>query len=357
MRSFAVAASSASSPHAADAPLMTAAAIFGCAGPVLSGAERDFFRQVDPWGFILFARNIETPDQVRALTTALRDSVGRDAPILIDQEGGRVARLRPPQWRGWGPALDTADAAGLTEDERCEALRLRYALIGAELAGVGIDVNCAPLLDIRTPGAHDIIGDRALGTDADAVIRRGRAVHDGLLDAGVLPVIKHVPGHGRAGADSHLDLPVVDTPLAELAKTDFRPFAALADAPLAMTAHIVYPALDPDACATLSPIVIDHIRQTLGLTGLLMSDDLSMHALSGDFGQRTIRTLDAGCDLVLHCNGDMAEMQPIAAALRPLTPAAEARSTRALALRGRDIDAPPLAERYAGLAEKGGIHA
>ena len=336
---------------------MTAAAIFGCAGPVLSGAERDFFRDADPWGFILFARNIDTPDQVRALTAALRESVGRDAPILIDQEGGRVARLKPPHWRGWGPVLDTAENPALTEDERCEALRLRYILTGAELAAVGIDVNCAPLLDIRSPGAHDIIGDRALGTDAETVIRRGRAVMDGLLAAGVLPVIKHVPGHGRAGADSHLALPVVDTPLAELAETDFRPFAALADAPLAMTAHIVYPALDPDACATLSPIVIDHIRHTLGLTGLLMSDDLSMHALTGDFAERTTRTLDAGCDLVLHCNGDMAEMQAIAAALRPLTPVAEARATRALAMRGGTVDRAALDARYAALAAKGGIHA
>ncbi len=357
MPSFADEASIASCPRGADVAPVTAAAIFGCAGPVLSGAERSFFREVDPWGFILFARNIDTPDQVRALTAALREAVGRDAPILIDQEGGRVARLRPPHWRGWGPALDTAEAATLTEDERCEALRLRYALIGAELADVGIDVNCAPLLDIRAPGAHDIIGDRALGTDADAVIRRGRAVHDGLLDAGVLPVIKHVPGHGRAGADSHLDLPVVDTPLAELIETDFRPFAALADAPLAMTAHIVYPALDLDACATLSPIVISYIRQTLGLTGLLMSDDLSMHALTGDFGERTTRTLDAGCDLVLHCNGDMDEMQSIADALRPLTTAAEKRAAIALALRKGNADIPASEARYAALADKGGIHA
>ena len=336
---------------------MTAAAIFGCAGTDLSVDERAFFRDVDPWGFILFARNIDTPEQVRALTSALRDSVGRDAPILIDQEGGRVARLRPPHWRGWSPALDTASAEALDEDERCEALRLRYRLIGAELAGVGVDVNCAPLLDIPIPGAHDIIGDRALGSTVDEVIRRGRAVHDGLLDAGVLPVIKHVPGHGRSGADSHEALPRVDTSLDELRASDFRPFMALGDAPLAMTAHIVYEALDPDACATLSATVMRYIRETLGVSGLLMSDDLSMKALAGDFRTRTTLALDAGCDLVLHCNGDRGEMTAIAEGLRPLTGIAEERSGRALALRGdRDADIVASVERYSELAERGGFH-
>ncbi len=336
---------------------MTSAAIFGCAGLSLSGTERAFFRDVDPWGFILFARNIDTPEQVRALTGALRESVGRDAPILIDQEGGRVARLRPPHWRGWSPALDTATAAALTEDERCEALRLRYRLIGAELAGVGIDVNCAPLLDIPVPGAHDIIGDRALGRTVEDVIRRGGAVRDGLLDAGVLPVIKHIPGHGRAGADSHLALPRVETPLETLAETDFRPFAALADAPLAMTAHIVYEALDPDACATLSRSVIAYLRDVLGVTSLLMSDDLSMKALAGEFDARTSRALDAGCDLVLHCNGEMPEMTAIATALRPLTDAAQGRSLHALALRQPGAaDETDSADRYAALAQRGGFH-
>ncbi len=335
---------------------MTHAAIYGCAGTALSGAERDFFRDADPWGFILFARNVETPDALRALTGALRESVGRDAPVLVDQEGGRVARLRPPHWRGWPPALSAAAAEGLSEEDRCEALRLRYRLIGAELAAVGIDVNCAPLLDLPISGAHDIIGDRALGDTVEAVTERAQCVHDGLLDAGVLPVIKHVPGHGRARADSHLTLPRVDEPLDILAGTDFRPFAALADAPLAMTAHIVYEALDPDACATLSPVVIAYIRETLRLTGLLMSDDLSMKALDDDFGTRTVRALDAGCDLVLHCNGDAAEMRAVAAACRPLTDAARARSDRALALRRPiDHDAEADAARYADLARRGGF--
>lgn len=335
---------------------MTAAAIFGCAGTTLSDAESAFFRAVDPWGFILFARNIDTPAQVRALTAALRDSVGRDAPVLIDQEGGRVARLRPPHWRGWPPALATAAAPALDEAARCEALRLRYALIGAELAALGIDVNCAPLLDLPVPGAHDIIGDRALGDTVERVTRRGRAVHDGLLDAGILPVIKHVPGHGRGAVDSHASLPRVDTPLETLEETDFRPFAALSDAPLAMTAHIVYDALDPDACATLSPAAIRYMRETMGLSGLLMSDDLSMKALAGDFGERTRRVLDSGCDLVLHCNGDAGEMGAVAAALRPLTDAARARSDRALALRGASCaGAEAWAERYAALAARGGF--
>ena len=336
---------------------MTAAAIFGCAGTVLSDEERAFFGTVDPWGFILFARNVESPDQVRALTAALRESVGRDAPVLVDQEGGRVARLRPPLWRGWSPALDTAAAASLDEAERCEALRLRYRMIGAELAGVGIDVNCAPLLDIPVSGSHDIIGDRALGRAADEVIGRARAVHDGLLDAGVLPVVKHVPGHGRAVADSHEALPRVDAPLDALEATDFRPFAAFADAPLAMTAHIVYEALDPERCATLSPTVIGHIRERLGMTGLLMTDDLSMKALDGDFATRTTRALDAGCDLVLHCNGDMGEMAAIAGAIRPLSPEAATRSERALALRGGTAPDAADAERYAALAIKGGFDA
>ncbi len=315
-----------------------------------------FFRDSDPWGFILFARNVDTPEQVRALTSALRDSVGRNAPVLIDQEGGRVARLRPPHWRGWPPALATAAATSLSEGERCEALQLRYRLIGAELSGVGIDVDCAPLLDVPVPGAHDVIGDRALGSTAAEVNRRGRAVYDGLLDVGVLPVIKHVPGHGRAGADSHEALPRVDTPLAVLEDTDFHPFAQFNDAPLAMTAHIVYEALDPDACATLSPAVIGYIRETLGLSGLLMSDDLSMKALAGSFGERTTRALDAGCDLILHCNGDRGEMDSIAVDLRPLTDAAQRRSELALRLRKPGFDVSESADRYAVLADKGGFH-
>ncbi len=338
--------------------VVTAAAIFGCSELVLTDSERSFFRECDPWGFILFARNIDTPEQTRALTDALRESVGRDAPILIDQEGGRVARLRPPHWRGWGAALDTAAAVDLSEDERCEALRLRYRLIGAELAAVGVDTNCAPLLDIRNPGAHDIIGDRALGEKANEVIRRGRAVYDGLLDAGVLPIIKHIPGHGRSMCDSHEALPRVDVSMDVLAETDFRPFAAFADAPLAMTAHIVYEALDAENCATLSPAVIEHIRDVLKVDALLMSDDLSMHALAGPFAERTARALDAGCDVVLHCNGDATEMEAIAGALSPMDVQAQRRGARALDMRGAaDADEAALLARYEVLAKQGGFYA
>lgn len=317
---------------------MTTAAIFGCEGQALTERERSFFRESAPWGFILFARNIDTPEQVTALCAELRDTVGRSAPILIDQEGGRVARLKPPHWRGWSPALEQAEDPRLAEDDRCKALALRYEIIGRELMAAGIDTNCAPLLDVPAADGHEIIGDRALGRDAATVTRRARAVYDGLLRAGVLPVVKHVPGHGRAVADSHLELPVVDTPLAELRRVDFAPFAAFADAPLAMTAHVIYTALDADRCATLSPDVIETIREELGMDSLLMTDDLSMHALTGDFAERTRASLAAGCDVVLHCNGDMDEMTAVAAAVPVLAGEALRRASRAEAMRGAADD-------------------
>lgn len=336
---------------------MTSAVIFGCEGQSLSAQEREFFRDSAPWGFILFARNVDTPQQVSALCAELRASVGRDAPILIDQEGGRVARLKPPHWRGWTPALDLAETPDLSEDDRCRALALRYEIIGRELREAGIDVNCAPLLDVPAPDGHEIIGDRALGREPASVIRRGRAVYDGLLRAGVLPVVKHVPGHGRAVADSHLALPVVETPLATLRETDFAPFAAFADAPLAMTAHVVYAAIDPDRCATLSPEVIDMIREELGMDSLLMTDDLSMQALEGGFAERARRSIAAGCDVVLHCNGDMDEMRAIAGAVPELAGDGLRRATRAEALRDAESDAPlaELDRRYAALTEAVGM--
>ena len=336
---------------------MAQPAIFGCAGPQLSESERRFFREAEPWGFILFARNIDTPESVRALVRELREAVGREAPVLIDQEGGRVARLRPPQWRGWAPAAALAEAEPLSEAERIEALRLRYRLIGAELAELGIDVNCAPLLDLPQPGAHDIIGDRAMGHDVARIISRARAVHDGLLDAGVLPVIKHLPGHGRALVDSHEALPVVETALPELTESDFATFAAFGDSPLAMTAHVVFTAIDAHKCATMSPAVIQHCRAEIGVESLIMTDDLSMKALGGDFADRTEDALAAGCDLILHCNGEMAEMEAIAGALSPFTDAAKRRADRALAMRGNPAsDAlPQIAARYAELAAKGGV--
>ena len=333
---------------------MTTAAIFGCSGFGLTEEERGFFRESAPWGFILFARNVDTPDQVSALCRDLRESVGRDAPILIDQEGGRVARLRPPHWRAWAPALDLAEAPNLTEAERCAALSLRYEIIGRELRASGIDVDCAPLLDVPAPEGHDVIGDRALGADVESITRRARAVYDGLLRAGVLPVVKHVPGHGRAAVDSHKTLPVVDASLADLRAVDFAPFAAFADAPLAMTAHVVYSAIDRERCATVSPTVITLIRDELGMDSLLMTDDLSMHALEGDFADRTRDSLAAGCDVVLHCNGDMAEMQAIAVALPELAGDALRRAERAEALRTQAesaVQLEALDKRYAALVE------
>ncbi len=334
---------------------MTKAAIFGCSGLSLSDEERSFFRDSVPWGFILFARNIENPDQVSALCDDLRESVGRDAPILIDQEGGRVARLRPPHWREWAPALALAEATELGEAERCAALSLRYEIIGRELRASGIDVDCAPLLDVPAPEGHDVIGDRALGSDAASITRRARAVYDGLLRAGVLPVVKHVPGHGRAAVDSHKALPVVDASREDLQTVDFAPFAAFADAPLAMTAHVVYSALDAERCATVSPTVISLIRDELGMDGLLMTDDLSMHALQGDFAERTRDSLAAGCDVVLHCNGDMTEMQSIASALPVLEDDALRRADRAEALRSEadhSVQLEALDKRYAILVEQ-----
>ncbi len=312
---------------------MSAACILGCAGKDLSQDERAFFRDVRPWGFILFARNIDSADQTRALIDALREAAGdENALVFVDQEGGRVQRLRPPLARARRPA---ALFGGLYERDpqaALEAVRLNHRLIAAELAALGFDADCVPCIDLRVPGAHDIIGDRAFGTDPNVVAALGRAAIDGMLAGGVAPVIKHIPGHGRAGADSHFDLPVVDTPLEVLEQTDFAPFRALADAPMAMTAHVVYSAIDPERCATLSHRVIETvIRGHIGFDGLLMSDDLSMKALGGAFEDRTRDALAAGCDLVLHCNGDMAEMKPIAQATpqlsgRAATRAAEARS-------------------------------
>jgi beta-N-acetylhexosaminidase len=340
---------------------MTKAAIFGCSGLSLNEEERGFFRETAPWGFILFARNIDNPDQVSALCDDLRESVGRDAPILIDQEGGRVARLRPPHWREWSPALTLAEATELGEAERCAALSLRYEIIGRELRACGIDVDCAPLLDVPAPEGHDVIGDRALGHNAESITLRARAVYDGLLRAGVLPVVKHVPGHGRAAVDSHKALPIVDASLDDLRSVDFAPFAAFADAPLAMTAHVVYSAIDSERCATVSPTVIALIRDELGMDGLLMTDDLSMHALKGDFADRTRDSLAAGCDVILHCNGDMDEMRAIAVALPELTGDALRRAQHAEALRSQadtTVQLDALDKRYATLVERvGALHA
>jgi beta-N-acetylhexosaminidase len=309
---------------------MTSACILGCAGPGLSGKERAFFREAQPWGFILFKRNVENPGQLRALTGALRACVGRpDAPVLIDQEGGRVQRLGPPHW----PVYPPGGAYGaLAPPLRREMARLGARLIAHDLAGVGINVDCLPVLDVPTPGAHDVIGDRAYDASPDGVASLGRAAAEGLIAGGVAPVIKHIPGHGRAGADSHKALPVVEASLAELEARDFAPFRALRDMPMAMTAHVVYTAIDRTHPATTSSRVIgDVIRGAIGFQGLLMSDDISMKALSGDLAGLARAVLDAGCDVVLHCNGDGAEMRAVVAGAKPLAGQAEARAKAALA--------------------------
>lgn len=308
--------------------------ICGASGLALDTDEIAFFRDAQPWGFILFRRNCDTPDQIRALTTAMRDAVGRDAPILIDQEGGRVQRLGPPIWPAYPTGRTYGDLYARTPADGLAAARLGARLIAADLRALGIDVDCLPVLDVPVEGAHDVIGHRAYGIVPAVVSALGRAAADGLLAGGVLPVIKHIPGHGRAGVDSHHHLPVVDSPRAELEATDFPPFRDAARLPLAMTAHVVYTALDPDHPATTSKTVIDEvIRGSLGFDGCLMSDDVSMKALSGSLGERTAAALAAGCDLVLHCDGDLAEMREVAAHCRPLDGDALRRADRALAAR------------------------
>lgn len=309
---------------------MTRACVFGCSGPTLTQAEADFFRDVEPWGFILFGRNIENPDQVRGLVEALRGTVGRsDAPVLIDQEGGRVARLRPPHWRRYPPA---AAYAAMEPAARRDLARLGGRLIAQELSSLGINVDCAPVVDVARCGAHEIIGDRAYGPDPKSVSSLARAFAEGLIAGGVLPVIKHIPGHGRAMADSHLELPVVSSPRAELEACDFAAFRFLSDMPMAMTAHVVYAAIDPGEPATTSRAVIEEvIRRSIGFDGLLLSDDLSMQALSGDIAARARDALAAGCDMVIHCNGDLAEMTAVAEASGALAGRAAERAHAALA--------------------------
>lgn len=300
--------------------------ILGCAGPALTEKEKRFFAETDPLGFILFSRNVESPEQVRALVTSLRECVGRQAPVLIDQEGGRVQRLKLPHWP---PRPAMAKFGLLAEKDLMQArraARLNAHLIAAELQDLGIDVDCAPLLDVPVAGADNIIGDRAFGSDPALVADLGRAVMDGLLDGGVMPIVKHIPGHGRATVDSHKALPIVIEERALLEKTDFAPFRSLRDAPWAMTAHVIYSAYDDRRPATLSKKVVGEvIRGFIGFEGVLLSDDLSMHALSGSFEERARVSLQAGCDVVLHCNGDMTEMEGVVQGVRPLDDAAQLR--------------------------------
>lgn len=305
------------------------ATILDAAGLRLSADEKRFFAEADPFGFILFARNIETPDQVRALCAEMRDAVGRDAPITIDQEGGRVQRLRAPTWRNWPAPFPHIEAVG---DRAPEAMYLRYRLIADELRALGIDSNCAPLVDVAGPQTHEFLADRCYGTQPDRVAELGRAVANGLLDGGVLPVLKHIPGHGRAQADSHLDLPVVEDDLAALTACDFEPFKALNDLPMGMTAHLVYSTID-DRPATVSAKMMRLIRDDIGFDGLIMTDDISMKALSGSLTDISRASLEAGCDIVLLCNATLEERRAVADAAGRLNAAGQARAEATLVAR------------------------
>jgi beta-N-acetylhexosaminidase len=328
------------------------AVVLGCSGESLNAFERDFFPAADPVGFILFRRNCNSPEQVRELVVSLRQCLGReDAPVLIDQEGGRVARLRPPHWRLYPSA---ACLASLPDPQAERAACLAARLIADDLGRLGITVDCLPVLDVFIEGADLVIGDRSYGCDPERVTRLARAACEGLLEGGVLPVIKHIPGHGRARVDSHYACPLVDAGYDELSRTDFAPFRALAETPWAMTAHIVYGAVDAQAPATLSRRVIaEVIRGEIGFDGVLVSDDLSMGALGGKLGERARQALAAGCDLALHCSGDPTEMEEIAAAARPISDTTTKRLARAEAIRRRsaagDFDRKDAEMRLAAL--------
>jgi beta-N-acetylhexosaminidase len=332
--------------------------ITGLAGLTIAPQERDFLRAADPWGLILFKRNIENKQQVADLVADFRDAVGRsDAPVLIDQEGGRVQRLRPPHWPAYPPG---AVYAALYETDPAtggKAARLGARLIASDLAELGITVDCLPLADVPIAAADAVIGDRAYGNTPAQVSAVARAVSDGLLAGGVLPVLKHIPGHGRATADSHKALPVVTTDRATLEATDFAAFIPLADLPLAMTAHVVFTACDPQLPATTSPFMIDQvIRGFIGFRGALMSDDVSMEALSGSIGARTAAALAAGCDLALHCNGKFDEMKQVAENSPRLAGKALARAEAALAARRapEPLDLAAARAEFARLTNAGG---
>ncbi|MHA6323884.1 glycoside hydrolase family 3 N-terminal domain-containing protein [Roseivivax sp. CAU 1753] len=305
------------------------AAILAPSGTRLTEPERRFFARANPYGFILFARNLEDAEQIRALTAALRDTVGHNAPIFIDQEGGRVQRLRPPLATEWTAPLDFADLYGA---RATEAMYLRYRITVAELRGYGIDGNCAPMLDVARPDTHPFLKNRCYGRDLKRVLDLGRAVARAHLDGGVLPVMKHLPGHGLAKLDSHLDLPRIETRAEVLMETDFAAFKPFADLPLGMTAHLVFSEYDT-APATVSPRMIRLIRDEIGFGGLLMTDDISMEALSGTVADRAAAAIAAGCDVILHCNGEMAEMQALMDAVGDMTPEAYVRAVAALTAR------------------------
>ena len=304
--------------------------ICGCSGLALSPEERDFIREAKPWGLILFKRNIDTPAQATLLVEQFRAIAGRDAPVLVDQEGGRVQRLGPPHWR----AYPSAAALAATSSDASDLVETSARLMAHDLHALGIDIDCLPVLDVPAPGGHDVIGSRAYGRDPATVARLGAAAARGLLAGGVLPVMKHIPGHGRAGADTHFELPAVTASLADLEASDFAAFATCRDLPMAMTAHVIFSAVDPDYPATTSRKVVERvIRGHIGFDGLLVSDDLSMKALSGSFREKAAAVFAAGVDIALHCNGNLAESREVVAATPWLEGKAQARATRALAMR------------------------
>lgn len=322
----------------------------GCAGPSLTDEEWRFLQKVRPCGLILFTRNCQSPTQVKALIDSFRDAVGSDDLLVaVDQEGGRVQRLQPPHWRKLPPA---AAFGALYRDNPAAGVKAASAvsrMVARDLRALGFNMNCAPVLDLPVPGAHGIIGDRAYGNDVASIVALGRAVADGFLAGGILPVIKHIPGHGRATEDTHLALPVIDAPLEDLAATDFAPFRALADLPAAMTAHVVLAPVDARRPVSVSRPAIERIiRQEIGFDGLLICDDLSMAALSGDLGGRARAAIEAGCDIALHCNGRLAEMEQVAESV-PLLEGRPAERFAAALDRCRAVSAFDASEALAAL--------
>jgi beta-N-acetylhexosaminidase len=320
------------------------ATILAPAGLRLTDLEKVFFRGADPWGFILFARNVDTPDQLRLLTAELREAVGRDAPIMMDQEGGRVQRMRAPHWAEYLPPLEQADRA----QDAARSFWLRGRLIAAELRDVGIDTNCGPTCDIASDETHPFLQNRCMGRNPQTVIENARATADGYLAGGVLPIIKHMPGHGRTTVDSHLNLPTANAELLEASGWDFAPFRALNHLPMGMSAHMVFREAG-DLPATQNPALIEMIRIAIGFDGLLMTDDISMEALSGSIGERAAVSIAAGCDVALHCNGDLTEMVAVVAAAGQMTDAAQRRADHALTFR-KDPDNIDISALKADLA-------
>lgn len=326
------------------------AAIFGCDGPRLSADERAFFADANPFGFILFDRNLVDADQIRALTDDLRETVGWSAPILIDQEGGRVQRLRAPLATDWLPPLDHVEKLG---EHAIQGMRLRYHIIANELRSLGIDANCAPMLDIARPQTHSFLRNRCYGSDLDAVIKIGRAVVEGHMSGGVFPVIKHIPGHGLAQMDSHLDLPRIDAPADVLTAADFAAFRPFTDCAMGMTAHVVYTAFQETGPATTSAAMIRRIREDIGFQGLLMTDDISMQALTGTVPDRAEASILAGCDVVLHCNGDLQDRIAVMDRIGAMPTASQSRAETAIACRPpvEDVDIATLRAMLAQLEQ------